>query len=122
MASSRRRTEKIRLPSCPLRCIHFPKGRCEIAAGSLTGDHHGDWYFLHSIYNPRPCAGEANADSEGNADIDARNRAERNRRVNKQECAKVLADSGETPESLQPAVIELAKVLVAKLRAGTLGQ
>jgi hypothetical protein len=29
----------------------------------------------------------------------------------------VLADQGETPESLQPAVLELAKVLVAKLRA-----
>jgi hypothetical protein len=40
----------------------------------------------------------------------------------KKECAKVLADSGETPESLQPAAVELAKVLVAKLRAGTFGQ
>lgn len=36
----------------------------------------------------------------------------------KKECAKVLADAGETPESLQPAVVELAKVLVDKLRAG----
>jgi hypothetical protein len=35
----------------------------------------------------------------------------------KKECAAVLANQGETPESLQPAVLELAKVLVAKLRA-----
>lgn len=40
----------------------------------------------------------------------------------KKECAKVLADSGETPESLQPAAVELAKVLVANLRAGKFGQ
>jgi hypothetical protein len=39
----------------------------------------------------------------------------------KKECAKVLADQGESPESLQPAVVELAKVLVAKVRAGELG-
>lgn len=40
----------------------------------------------------------------------------------KKECVNVLADTGETPESLQPAVVELAKVLVAKVRAGSLGQ
>ena len=39
----------------------------------------------------------------------------------KKECAKVLADQGETPESLEPAVTELAKVLVAKVRSGKLG-
>lgn len=37
----------------------------------------------------------------------------------KKECARVLADQGETPESLQPAVVELAKVLVAKVRSGS---
>ena len=40
----------------------------------------------------------------------------------KKECAKVLADSGETPESLQPDAVELAKVLVAKVQSGKLGQ
>jgi hypothetical protein len=40
----------------------------------------------------------------------------------KKDCASVLADPGETPESLQPAVVELAKVLVARLSAGNLGQ
>ena len=36
----------------------------------------------------------------------------------KEDCKKVLADKSETQESLQPAVIELAKVLVANVRAG----
>jgi hypothetical protein len=40
----------------------------------------------------------------------------------KKNCAAVLADKGETSESLQPAVVELAKVLAAKVRAGRLGQ
>jgi hypothetical protein len=40
----------------------------------------------------------------------------------KENCAAVLADKGETAESLQPAVVELAKTLVAKVRAGNLGQ
>jgi hypothetical protein len=40
----------------------------------------------------------------------------------KKECVAVLADQGEKPESLQPAVTELAKVLVAKVRSGNLGQ
>lgn len=40
----------------------------------------------------------------------------------KKECESILADTGETPESLQPAVVELAKALVAKVRAGNLGQ
>lgn len=40
----------------------------------------------------------------------------------RKECARVLADQGETPESLQPAVVELAKVLVANVRSGKLGQ
>jgi len=40
----------------------------------------------------------------------------------KKECASVLADQGEKPESLQPAVVELAKVLVAKVRSGKFGQ
>ena len=40
----------------------------------------------------------------------------------KKECASVLADQGEKPESLQPAVVELAKVLVAKVRSGKSGQ
>ena len=40
----------------------------------------------------------------------------------KKECANVLADQGEKPESLQPAVVELAKVLVANIRSGNLGQ
>jgi hypothetical protein len=39
----------------------------------------------------------------------------------KKQCAKVLADQGETPESLQPAAVELAKVLAAKVRAGQFG-
>jgi hypothetical protein len=37
----------------------------------------------------------------------------------KQDCERVLADKGETPESLQPAVVELAKAVVAKVRSGT---
>jgi hypothetical protein len=40
----------------------------------------------------------------------------------KKQCAAVLADQGEKPESLQPAVIELANVLVAKLRDQKFGQ
>ena len=36
----------------------------------------------------------------------------------KKDCVKVLADKSETQESLQPAVIELAKVVVANVRAG----
>jgi hypothetical protein len=36
----------------------------------------------------------------------------------KEDCKKILADKSETQESLQPAVIELAKVLVANVRAG----
>lgn len=40
----------------------------------------------------------------------------------KKECTKVLADLGEKPESLQPAVVELGKVLVARFRSGNLGQ
>jgi hypothetical protein len=36
----------------------------------------------------------------------------------KEECKEVLADKSETPESLQPAVVELAKLLVEKVRAG----
>ena len=40
----------------------------------------------------------------------------------KKECAKVLADTGESPESVQPAAVELAKVLVAKVRSGKIGQ
>lgn len=32
------------------------------------------------------------------------------------ECEEVLADKGETAESLQPAVVEVAKAAVAKLR------
>ena len=46
------RTERIRLPSCVGQCIHFPKGRCEFSAGPLTGDHHGDWYFLRLPFRP----------------------------------------------------------------------
>lgn len=34
----------------------------------------------------------------------------------KKECERVLADKGETAESLQPAVVEAAKVAVAKLK------
>lgn len=36
----------------------------------------------------------------------------------KEDCKKVLADKSETQESLKPAVIELAKVVVQKVRAG----
>lgn len=36
----------------------------------------------------------------------------------KKDCKKVLADTSETQESLQPAVIELAKIVVANVRAG----
>ena len=36
----------------------------------------------------------------------------------KEECKKVLADKSETQESLKPAVIELAKLVVARVRAG----
>jgi hypothetical protein len=36
----------------------------------------------------------------------------------KEDCKRVLADKSETQESLQPAVIELAKLVVAKVRAG----
>lgn len=35
----------------------------------------------------------------------------------KEDCKKVLADKSETQESLQPAVIELAKLVVGKVRA-----
>jgi hypothetical protein len=37
----------------------------------------------------------------------------------KEECENISADKGETAESLQPAVVEIAKVAVAKLRAGS---
>lgn len=40
----------------------------------------------------------------------------------KKDCAKVLADKSETPESLLPAVEELARAVVAKVRAGKFGQ
>jgi hypothetical protein len=36
----------------------------------------------------------------------------------KEDCTKVLADKSETQESLQPAVVALAKLVVAKVRAG----
>jgi hypothetical protein len=36
----------------------------------------------------------------------------------KEGCKKILADKSETQESLQPAVVELAKLVVAKVRAG----
>ena len=36
----------------------------------------------------------------------------------KEDCKKVLADKSETQESLRPAVIELAKLVVEKVRAG----
>jgi hypothetical protein len=36
----------------------------------------------------------------------------------KTDCARVLADKSETQESLQPAVVELAKIVVAKVRSG----
>jgi hypothetical protein len=36
----------------------------------------------------------------------------------KEGCKKVLADKSETQESLKPAVIELAKLVVSKVRAG----
>lgn len=35
----------------------------------------------------------------------------------KEDCKKILADTSETQESLQPAVIELAKLVVAKVRS-----
>ena len=35
-----------------------------------------------------------------------------------EDCKKVLADTSETQESLQPAVTEMAKLLVAKVRSG----
>ena len=35
----------------------------------------------------------------------------------REDCRKVLADRSETQESLQPAVVELAKLVVAKVRA-----
>ena len=34
------------------------------------------------------------------------------------DCPQILADKTETPESLLPAVTELAKAAVAKVRAG----
>jgi len=34
----------------------------------------------------------------------------------------MLADKSETPESLEPAVTELAKAVVAKVRSGKFGQ
>jgi hypothetical protein len=40
----------------------------------------------------------------------------------KKNCATVLADKGETSESLQPAAVELAKALVAKVRSGRVGE
>jgi hypothetical protein len=36
----------------------------------------------------------------------------------KEDCKKILANKSETQESLQPAVVELAKLVVAKVRAG----
>ncbi len=39
----------------------------------------------------------------------------------KKECAGILADRGETPQSLQPAAVELARILVARVRAGAPG-
>ena len=36
----------------------------------------------------------------------------------KKDCEKVLADKSETPESLRPAVEELGKAVVARVRAG----
>jgi hypothetical protein len=36
----------------------------------------------------------------------------------KEDCKKILADKSETQESLRPAAIELAKAVVAKVRAG----
>ena len=36
----------------------------------------------------------------------------------REDCKKVLADKSETQESLKPAVIELAKLVVGKVRAG----
>lgn len=36
----------------------------------------------------------------------------------KEDCKKILADKSETQESLQPAVVELARLLVGKVRAG----
>ena len=40
----------------------------------------------------------------------------------KEDCKKMLADKSETPESLEPAVTELAKAVVAKVRSGKFGQ
>lgn len=36
----------------------------------------------------------------------------------REDCRKILADTSETQESLQPAVIELAKLVVERVRAG----
>jgi hypothetical protein len=36
----------------------------------------------------------------------------------KEDCKKILANKSETQESLQPAVTELAKLLVEKVKAG----
>jgi hypothetical protein len=36
----------------------------------------------------------------------------------KEDCRRVLSDKSETQESLQPAVVELAKLVVAKVRTG----
>lgn len=36
----------------------------------------------------------------------------------KEDCNKILADKSETQESLQPAVVELAKLVVERVRAG----
>ena len=36
----------------------------------------------------------------------------------REDCKKILADKSETQESLKPAVIELAKLVVAKVKAG----
>jgi hypothetical protein len=36
----------------------------------------------------------------------------------KEDCKKILADKSETQESLQPAVVELAKLVVERVRAG----
>ena len=37
--------------------------------------------------------------------------------LSREECAKLKADKSETAESLQPAVIEMAEAVVAKLRS-----
>ena len=39
--------------------------------------------------------------------------------LSKKECAEIEAAKGETAESLQPAVVEVAKAVVAKLRSGS---